>query len=191
MSNAASQWPWPPVTLSRTQTGGWSSSRKDAICWTLRLTVLMPPWPSCSALLLSKGAVVGSARGPSPGNLSLAEPRCAQNLSSLRPWPGVCGLLGQGWVLGNSPTNQKSSRCQEKPPDSWSHGTKAPFPLLPHPKTAKCFLQRWGASPPNPESPSGNGQTFTQRNQWLMKLPSETCICIFPGSRSEAKGAIL
>lgn len=128
MSNAASQWPWPPVTLSRTQTGGWSSSRKDAICWTLRLTVLMPPWPSCSALLLSKGAVVGGARGPSPGNLSLAEPRCAQNLSSLRPWPGVCGLLGQGWVLGNSPTNQKSSRCQEKPPDSWSQ--RLPFLCL-------------------------------------------------------------
>lgn len=101
MSNAASQWPWPPVTLSRTQTGGWSSSRKDAICWTLRLTVLMPPWPSCSALLLSKGAVVGGARGPSPGNLSLAEPRCAQNLSSLRPWPGVCvGFWGKAgsWV---------------------------------------------------------------------------------------------
>lgn len=64
-------------------------------------------------LLLSKGAAAGGVPGPSTCYLSSAGCTCSQNprvrLSSPGPWPGVCGLLGQGCVPGNPSITQKGS----------------------------------------------------------------------------------
>ena len=96
MSNCIPQQPRPPITLSRTRLGGWSSSWWNAVCWTPRSAVLMAPPASLFCPPSPPGSAVGGAWGTLTSSLCPAEPMCSQNprvcLSSCGPRPGMCGL---------------------------------------------------------------------------------------------------